>query len=75
MELIVNEKLTGKLSDIEVIGNNSDDLGGIYGAKENGELISLSQEIYELVAFDLIDKKSKKLEMMNRSFKITVEQL
>lgn len=75
MELIVNENLTGKLSDIEVIGNNSDDLGGIYGAKENGELISLSQEIYELVAFDLIDKKSKKLEMMNRSFKITVEQL
>lgn len=74
MKVVINKTLTSKLEDLEAIGNNAEEVGGIFGVKENDELVPLSQEIYELVAFDLMDKKSKALECFGRKFKITIEE-
>lgn len=75
MQLIEDENLTNKLKNIKLIGNNTDDISGIYGVTHEEEFIPLSREIYGLVVFDLIDKKSKHITYMNREFKITVEQV
>ena len=73
MEFTVNKNLTKKLKGLVEIGVSIDD-GLIMGIKENNELISLSQEIMELVCISLMDKKKTLISFCDMEFKVTVEQ-
>lgn len=73
MEFIINKALTEKLEDITSIGVEETD-GMIMGITENEEMIPLSKEIFELVAFALWDK-SILVEACDMKFKIKVEKI
>lgn len=74
MELIVQDSFTDKLERIVRIGNETE-TGMIFGFDKDDNLIPLSQEIFELVVFSLVDDGKTIIECFDRKFKLTLEQL
>ena len=74
MNVLTNSELTEKLKNIVSIFNDADS-GRIFGEDEDGQLIPMSQEIFELVVVSLMDSKKKIIECFDRKYKVTIEEL
>jgi hypothetical protein len=74
MEFIINKNFTKKLKNIKEIGNETKD-GFIMAINKDDSIHSLSQEIFELVVVNLMDKKKVLVECFDRKYKITLEEV